>query len=107
MSNTNITKEVDELVSLAFRFVNQKGKSTIEETIDCIRQAKSCIEDEAEVINELARTNFGKFNRVRDFFVKNYSRFKKYKIKPSRAIPTCVRSPIPRLTRSPSSSMRR
>ena len=80
MSNTNITKEVDELVSLAFRFVNHKGKSTIEETIDCIRQAKSCIEDEDEVINELARTNFGNFNRVRDFFVKNYSRFKKYKI---------------------------
>lgn len=77
MSSTDITKEVDELVSLAFRFINSNGKPTIEETIDCIRKAKSCFEDKDEVIAELSRTNFNDFNRVRDMFVNEYDTFNK------------------------------
>lgn len=77
MSSTDITKEVDELVHLAFRFINSNGKPTIEETIDCIRKAKSCFEDKDEVIAELSRTNFNKCNRVRDMFVKEYDLFNK------------------------------
>lgn len=77
MSSTDITKEVDELVSLAFRFINSNGKPTIEETIDCIRKAKSCFEDKDEVIAELSRTNFNNCNRVRDMFVKEYDLYNK------------------------------
>lgn len=77
MSSTDITKEVDELVHLAFRFINSNGKPTIEETIDCIRKAKSCFEDKDEVIAELSRTNFNNLNRVRDMFVKEYDLFNK------------------------------
>ena len=77
MSSTDITKEVDELVHLAFRFINYNGKPTIEETIDCIRKAKSCFEDKDEIIAELSRTNFNKCNRVRDMFVKEYDLYNK------------------------------
>lgn len=77
MSSTDITKEVDELVHLAFRFINSNGKPTIEETIDCIRKAKSCFEDKDEVIAELSRTNFNNCNRVRDMFVKEYDLYNK------------------------------
>jgi hypothetical protein len=77
MSSTDITKEVDELVHLAFRFINSNGKPTIEETVDCIRKAKSCFEDRDEVVAELSRTNFNKLNRVRDMFVKEYDLFNK------------------------------
>ena len=77
MSSTDITKEVDELVSLAFRFINSNGKPTIEETIDCIRKAKSCFENKEEVVNELSHTNFDSLNRLRDLFVKEYDTFHK------------------------------
>ena len=77
MSSTDITKEVDELVYLAFRFINSNGKPTIEETVDCIRKAKSCFEDRDEVVAELSRTNFNNLNRVRDMFVKEYDLFNK------------------------------
>lgn len=77
MSSTDITKEVDELVHLAFRFINSNGKPTIEETVDCIRKAKSCFEDRDEVVAELSRTNFNNLNRVRDLFVNEYDTFTK------------------------------
>jgi hypothetical protein len=80
MSNTNITEEVDKLVNGLFTFVNKKGASNIEETIDCIRQARACFEDRDEILGGLSRTNFGDNNRVRDFFVKDYDFFRKSSI---------------------------
>ena len=75
MSSTNITEEVDKLVNSLFTFVNKKGASSIEETIDCIRQARACFEDKAEILAVLSRMNFGDQNRIRDFFVKDYDFF--------------------------------
>ena len=78
MSSNNITEEVDDLVEKVFKFVNNSNRSTIEETIDCIRKAKSQIENSEEVIKTLSHTNFFTLNRIRDIFVKEYYTFKKY-----------------------------
>lgn len=78
MSSNNITAEVDDLVEKVFKFVNNSNCPTIEETIDCIRKAKSQIENSEEVIKTLSHSNFFTLNRIRDIFVKEYYTFKKY-----------------------------
>lgn len=80
MSNTNITEEVDKLVSGLFNYVNKKGTNNIEETIDSIRLARGCFEDKEEIIHTLSHTNFGNHNRIRDLFVKEYDFFRKNNI---------------------------
>lgn len=80
MSSTNITEVVDKLVSELFSFVNKKGTNDIVETIDRLRQGISLYENEEDVISEMSHIDFGELNRVRDFFLKNYTRLKSAKL---------------------------
>lgn len=80
MSSTNITEVVDKLVSEMFKYVNVKGSDDIVETIDRLRQGISLFENEEDAITEMIHIDFGDYNRVRDFFLKNYTRLKSAKL---------------------------